>query len=61
MTANAQKLYTLEQAKLELGRARCAELGHSWRISTPVGSEHPDFVLCDRCGRRWSIGEEVET
>jgi hypothetical protein len=56
----AEPRYTLAEAKLELNRVACHELGHDWRIELAEDGETPAAVSCDRCGQRWPVAQEAE-
>ena len=48
------KMFTLDEAKVELARRECRESGHTWSViedrtfADPAGE--PTHVVCSRCG-----------
>ena len=62
MRVNGEKLYTLDEAKLELNREKCERVGHDYRVMEEYGDlndRDPKVLACERCGRRWSISPET--
>lgn len=47
-----QTRYTLDEARVELGRRDCAGFGHDWHHVTTHGGELVR-VVCERCGKSY--------
>ncbi|WP_170223345.1 hypothetical protein [Nonomuraea turkmeniaca] len=50
------QLWTLEAAAAELARRKCLTSGHdTTMIFKGMASFEPVAMLCDRCGRTWTV------
>jgi hypothetical protein len=52
---DAEKTFTLEEARKELARLECFRHGHDWNIVTWLGQETPSAITCNRCGRTHGV------
>ncbi|MEU4229460.1 hypothetical protein AB0F17_34630 [Nonomuraea sp. NPDC026600] len=51
-----EQLWTLESAAAELARRECRASGHNTTmILDGMLSHEPVAMLCDRCGRTWTV------
>lgn len=46
--------FTLEEARRELARQRCATYGHSYDVETCIAG-YPVAITCSDCGGSWVV------
>ena len=49
------KLYTLEEAKVELSKEECRTQGHTYIVYVDDKVDQPTRVQCGRCYKQWPI------
>lgn len=52
---NEEKLYTIQEAQIELEKKACTLYGHDYEILEDPQTGNPIQIVCARCERDWIV------